>query len=78
MKNKLKAALLVGALLGIGAQSPLSAAPAKKAEQHSVKKATSRLTKRRLSQPSHWQARHEIGGQEQVDKIRSCVFQITR
>ncbi|HMT81733.1 MAG TPA: D-alanyl-D-alanine endopeptidase [Azonexus sp.] len=38
MKNKLKAALLVGALLGIGAQSPLSAAPAKKAEHHSVKK----------------------------------------
>lgn len=46
MKNKLKAALLVGALLGVGIQSPLSAAPAKKAEQHSVKKGHVKADKR--------------------------------
>ena len=38
MKHRLKTALLVVALLGIAAQTPLSAAPVKKAEQQTVKK----------------------------------------
>ncbi|NTV72362.1 MAG: D-alanyl-D-alanine endopeptidase [Azonexaceae bacterium] len=38
MKHKMKAALLAVALLGLGAQTPLSAAPAKKAEQQTTKK----------------------------------------
>jgi len=38
MKHKFKVALLVGALLGAGMEAPLSAAPAKKDEQQSVKK----------------------------------------
>jgi D-alanyl-D-alanine endopeptidase (penicillin-binding protein 7) len=38
MKQKLKAAVLAIALLGLGAQVPLAAAPAKKAEQHTAKK----------------------------------------
>lgn len=38
MKHKLKAALLVGTLLGLGIQTPLSAAVDKKAEQSSAKK----------------------------------------
>jgi D-alanyl-D-alanine endopeptidase (penicillin-binding protein 7) len=39
MTHKLKSALLVVALLGMGVQTPLSAAPVKKAEQLTVKKA---------------------------------------
>lgn len=38
MKHKLKAAVLAVALFGLGAQVPLSAAPAKKAEQQTTKK----------------------------------------
>ena len=38
MKHRLKTALLVVALLGVAAQTPLSAAPIKKAEQQTVKK----------------------------------------
>jgi len=38
MKHKLKSALLVVAMLGVAAQTPLSAAPVKKAEQQTVKK----------------------------------------
>lgn len=38
MKHKLKAVLLAVALLGLSAQMPLSAAPAKKAEQQTAKK----------------------------------------
>ena len=46
MKHKFKVALLVAALLGLGAQAPLSAAPAKKAEQHSVKKGHAKADKK--------------------------------
>lgn len=38
MKHRLKAALLAAALLGLGAQTSLSAAPAKKAEQQTANK----------------------------------------
>ncbi len=46
MKHKLKAALLLGALLGVGIQSPLSAAPVKEAGQHSVKKGHAKADKK--------------------------------
>ncbi|MBL8430285.1 MAG: D-alanyl-D-alanine endopeptidase [Dechloromonas sp.] len=39
MKHKFKAALLVAAMLGVAAQTPLSAAPIKKADQKAVQKA---------------------------------------
>jgi D-alanyl-D-alanine endopeptidase (penicillin-binding protein 7) len=38
MKHKLKAALLVGALVGVGMQAPVAAATAKKTEQQTTKK----------------------------------------
>jgi D-alanyl-D-alanine endopeptidase (penicillin-binding protein 7) len=38
MKHKLKAALLVGALFGVGMQAPVEAATAKKSEQQTAKK----------------------------------------
>jgi len=42
MKHKLKAALLVGALLGVGMQAPVAAATAKKSEQQTTKKVTAK------------------------------------
>ena len=42
MKHKLKAALLVGALLGVGMQAPVAAATAKKSEQQVAKKGTAK------------------------------------
>src|SRR5574343_700036 len=46
MKQKLKAALLVGALLGVGLNSPLSAATVKKNEQQSSKKSAAKTGKK--------------------------------
>lgn len=46
MKRKLKAALLVGALLGVGINSPLSAAPTKKAEQSTSNKTAAKGAKK--------------------------------
>jgi D-alanyl-D-alanine endopeptidase (penicillin-binding protein 7) len=55
MKHKLKAALLAAALLGLGAQTPLSAAPVKKAEHQTAKKAHAKAAKKA---PVHAKASH--------------------
>lgn len=44
MKHKLKTALLVGALLGVGMQAPVAAATTKKSEQQTAKKVTAKST----------------------------------
>uniref|UniRef100_Q47IA8 Murein-DD-endopeptidase, Serine peptidase, MEROPS family S11 n=1 Tax=Dechloromonas aromatica (strain RCB) TaxID=159087 RepID=Q47IA8_DECAR len=44
MKHKLKTALLVGALLGVGMQAPVAAATTKKSEQQTAKKVAAKST----------------------------------
>ncbi|MBS1129776.1 MAG: murein-DD-endopeptidase Serine peptidase family [Proteobacteria bacterium] len=48
MKHKLKTALLVGALLGVGMQAPVAAATTKKSEQQTAKKVTAKSTHKAL------------------------------
>lgn len=71
MKHKLKAALLLGALLGLGMNAPLSAATTKKVEQTSSKKTATKGAKKApvAVKSSHRSVKHVAGKASSSKKV---------
>ncbi|PKO37535.1 MAG: D-alanyl-D-alanine endopeptidase [Betaproteobacteria bacterium HGW-Betaproteobacteria-6] len=74
MKRKLKAALLVAALLGFGVQTPLSAASAKKAEPSATKKGQVKATNKQpvRSTTASGKSSRSAAGKAQRNKAASA------